>query len=140
MNNKITLFKNEFEVIAIDRDELSRLSLLDFEYYWDYLKDRCETVEELETELYEVAHEVADNAVPIYNNQVNDEFNSLSIYEVDSLIEEAKWTYGADALLSDGYTRFQQQVLYSKYYQEVCEDIRIIIDNIEIEDIEEIEE
>lgn len=140
MNNKLILFKNEFEVIAIDRDELSRLSMLDFEYYWDYLKDRCETVEELESELYEVAHEVADNAVPVYNNQINDEFNSLSIWEVDSLIEEAKWNYGADALLSDGYTRFQQQILYFKYYQEVCEDIRIIIDNIEVEDIEEIEE
>ena len=133
MNNKLVLFENEFEVISIDREELSRLSILDFEYHFEYLKDKCDTIEELEAELYEIAFEEADGATPVYGSLIDDEFNDLPSWKIDSIVYE----HCLAETLSDGFDTFKRNVLYYVKHEEICEDIRTIIDNIEVEDIEE---
>lgn len=123
---KIYVSRDIIEEVEADEDEIVEV----FEAIQYNLELMGEEINQdtIEEDANDTVWSYVDGNVPIYNNQIQEEFNELKYWEVDEILEEAV----VEITLDNGYISFMQQVLFMKNYNKLNNSIYEIIENLEI--------
>ena len=123
---KVYVDKDIIEEVEADEDEIIEV----FEAIQYNLELMGEEINQdtIEEDANDTVWSYVDGNVPIYNNQIQDEFNELKYWEVDEILENAV----IEITLDNGYISFMQQVLFMKNYNKLNNSLYEIIENLEI--------
>lgn len=128
INDDVKVYVNKDIVEEVEADEGELVEVFEAIQYSLELKGEEINADNIEEDAHDTVWEYVDNNVPIYNNQIQEEFNKLKYWEVDEILEEAV----VEVTLDNGYISFMQQVLFMKDYIKLNNSLYEIIENLEI--------
>ena len=123
---KVYVDKDIIEEVEADEDEIVEVFEA-IQYNLELMGEEI-NVDTIEEDANDTVWSYVDGNVPIYNNQIQDEFNELKYWEVDEILENAV----IEITLDNGYISFMQQVLFMKNYNKLNNSLYEIIENLEI--------
>lgn len=128
INDDIKVYVNKDIIEEVEADEDEVVEVFEAIQYSLELKGEEINADTIEEDAHDTVWEYVDGNIPIYNNQIQEEFNELEHWEVDEILEDAI----VEITLENGYINFMQQVLFMNNYNKLNNSLYKIIENLEI--------